>query len=433
MIRLKNNNKGFALLTIIILSGILFTAALSYFEVVSQEKRMINLSQNSIKAEAIAEAGMEEAFWEYNYGGEDFTGGGWDTGNPRTKTATFTDTSGNTIGTYTISISNFGNTASPYPVITSTGTLTGSSGNASSMQAVLKAEVRIRPLFTAAVQANDSIDFRKATTVDSYNSTVGAYGGANILYNGDVVTNSSDTPAIDFTAGSSISGDVGTGAGGTVDNPEVITNGGSIYDNVDLTMPDTDTKYATQIANCEALPTLGNITADATISLAGYYHYSSLALGIGTTLTVNPGSGEVYMLFDSTQAINMRDSSMVRVQSGKLILLVDGDVDIAKDAVMSSTANSTNSSLTQGLNTSSLTLVGTSQCTSIDADKNFLFVGSIIAPSATFQAVDKDLNMYGAVIANNFDAKKEASIHYDESLATNGPTDGYEMYWFRRI
>ena len=421
------DEKGFALVTVLTLSFLLFGLAMSYMDILLSERRLVQASFNSLSTQGLAEAGIEQAMWEYNYDSALFTG--WSTsGTTKSKVVTgFANTGGTTLGNYTVSVNTSTKT------ISSTSTYTNAYGTG--LSATLKATVASNPMFSGAILSNGTIALKKAATVDSYNSSTGQYGGANIASNGDVVTNSADTTAaVTFTTPSTINGDVATGTGGVVVGSSMVT--GTVSSGVTKTLPNNDTIYASQIAACQATTALGS-RGSGTIAASGYYNYTDINLGSSSTLTVNPGSGTVYLYLSNTStsstAINMAKTSSIRVSSGSLVMLVAGQVDIDKDCTISYTTNSiTHTSTPQGLNTSNITIAGLSTCTSVSVDKNFLLCGTLSIPSAPFSSEDKDLTIYGALIASSVDIKKECTIHYDDNLV-NGPSDGYKLQWYRRV
>src|SRR3989338_7830244 len=136
------NEKGIALITVIILSALLFALVQSYIFMFVHDKRLIKSSESSLMARSIAEAGLEEVLWEYNYNSVPFSSG-WVIGaNTYTKTsAAFTDASGTNIGSYTVQV-DF--TSVTNPLVTATGDLTGTGTGTSS---VILARLEPRPVF----------------------------------------------------------------------------------------------------------------------------------------------------------------------------------------------------------------------------------------------------------------------------------------------
>ncbi|MBI4353272.1 MAG: hypothetical protein HY593_05025, partial [Candidatus Omnitrophica bacterium] len=159
------NDKGFAFIAVITLSWLLIALSLSYFDVTISEMRFSRSSENSLKAEAVAEAGVEETLWEYNYGGGDFLSSeGWSGSGTKTKTVDpYTDASGNTVGSYTISVANW-NTSSP--LVTVTGGLAGGTVGTGT-QAVVKTMLKPRPVFSSAVKTKSEIEFSGNAYTDS--------------------------------------------------------------------------------------------------------------------------------------------------------------------------------------------------------------------------------------------------------------------------
>ena len=61
---MKLKNKGFALITAMVMSWSLFAITASYITLTIQEKRLVLASQNILRAEALAEAALDEVMWE---------------------------------------------------------------------------------------------------------------------------------------------------------------------------------------------------------------------------------------------------------------------------------------------------------------------------------------------------------------------------------
>ena len=87
------NQKGFVLITVVLLSSVLFAGALTYMDLVIVEHRTLRASQNMLMAQAVSEAGVEDVAWEYNYNAGTFSSAnGWATnGTTRTKNGTVTN------------------------------------------------------------------------------------------------------------------------------------------------------------------------------------------------------------------------------------------------------------------------------------------------------------------------------------------------------
>lgn len=207
-----SSQSGFALITAVTLSWMLFAATTAYYLLILSEVRQIQSSRNGLRAAALAEAGLESALWAYNYGGGV---NGWAGTTTKSQTQnSIDDADGVSIGGYSVQISNWNSTT---PLVASTGTLDSGTTNT---QAIVRAQLRSRPLFSGGITANGQVGFIGNASTDSYNSSLGAYnanlgGGVyNVGQNGDVTTNSTSAGAISLGSNTHLYGDANTGQGG---------------------------------------------------------------------------------------------------------------------------------------------------------------------------------------------------------------------------
>jgi len=405
------NEKGFAFITVVIFSVGLFVMALSYFDLLISETKLIRSTQNHAGALALAEAGVEEVMWEYNYSSGDFQGGeGWSGASTKTKTVSaFTDTTGSNIGSYVLSVANWNTTS---PLITVTATV---AGGGTGTQVTLKAKMKPRPLINSAVKAKNTIYFTGYDYTDSYNSTNGAYGRGNIFRNGDVVTNSSAVPAITLNLNAAIKGDANTGAGGTVSNPSKVT--GSVSSTADENISAVIVPPA-----LVALPSLGKMATTTTLN-AGSYKYTDISLGSNQYLIVN-GNVTIYLTGINSLTISNPNAYVGINPGASLTVYAEGNISIGGSAFFSSGG---------GTQTSVVTINGTSTCTGVSfiSAAGSLF-GLINAPSALVN-MTSDGPFYGAIITNEFQASGSGGIHYDENLANKGPSNGLKLSWIRQV
>jgi hypothetical protein len=62
---------------------------------------------------------------------------------------------------------------------------------------------------------------------------------------------------------------------------------------------------------------------------------------------------------------------------------------------------------------------------------NTNIAGTVSAPDADFN-LDSNVDIYGAVIGDQFDVDSNAHVHYDENLANSGSGTGTRLQWMRR-
>lgn len=403
------NEKGFAMISVALLSSILYGYSLAYFTTLVGETATIRAAENSLRAEAIAEAAAEEIMWEYNYGGADFSNAdGWTTsGTTKTKTVgSFTDNGGTSIGTYSSTITGFG-TASAEATVNSTF---GTSGSART--ATMKLATSSTSTFTRAITAKNLITINGSNSIDSYNSTVGAYGGANILANGDVATNSTASPAVIVNGANLVMGDIAAGAGATMtkNGPNSVT--GTFTTGFSTNLPDN-----TVPSSISSLATTTAPTTTTTIN-AGSYKYSSWTLNGSKTITIN-GDVKIYVTgnFLTNGTIN------ITVNTGSsLTLYAGGNVTFNGNP---------NLKMTNNVQTADkINIIGLPGCTNVSLNGSGVFVGAINAPNATY-TYNGTNGHWGSVIASSATLNGTGDIHYDEALGS-AAGGGYKLGWARR-
>lgn len=415
---LMKNEKGFALLSIVILTWLLFTMVTTYTAILVQEKLSIHSSENSLKVESIAEAALEEILWEYNYGGADFTTNGWlAAGATTSKTEnSFTNSSGTAIGSYTATVSNY-LTTSPEVTITATYTAQGHGTTAT-----LHAKLQPRPLFDSAMLSKDVITLTGNAFTDSYNSSLGAYnadlgGGVyNIGSDADVRTNLTNTAnAINLNAANgnpAIKGDAGTGSGSTVSHSSKVS--GAVTSTVDETISDNSVPAA-----MTGLASGGTLSSTVIPMGPGDYKYDAISIAGNNEVEVS-GAGTTRIWV--TGNVSTAGSSTLELQSGgTLIMYVGGTVSAGGTGI---------SNLNGTQYPGRMQIYGLSTCASVSISGSANFVGLISTPSANV-TLSGSSGYYGALVGNQLTATGGGGVHYDAQAIT-ASTSGYEIEWVRR-
>lgn len=150
--------------------------------------RSYNLSTRLLhedKARQLAQVGLEEALWALNQSNWAAAGPASSTawtisGASRTVSLTYNSLGQGATGTLALTVLNYANVGPvTWPTITSSATITLDSGQI--VNKTLQATTKASPLFANAVAAaTGSVSFAAGGTADSYDSSIGAYGGANI-------------------------------------------------------------------------------------------------------------------------------------------------------------------------------------------------------------------------------------------------------------
>ncbi len=413
-IRPQKNRRGFALITMVVMTWSLFSISASYLTLSVQERQDMLASENALKAQALAEAGLEDAMWQYRHNNGAFSAAqGWGvSGSDATKVASsFTDNSGNVIGSYSVTVTNYSGNA----LVTSTGT---ASAAGTGTQARVKARVPGQPIFGNGLLADGQIFMKNDAYTDSYDSSLGAYNaplGAsnNVFQNGSVVTNSTSSEAVLMENDVMINGDATTGPGGVVTEPTQVT--GTISHTANQTLdPVTVPGSLSDLSSGGALIVQNN---DIVNLYAGSYKYSSMDIKNDSTLNIN-GAVNIYV---TGEVMTQNDAQLVLLSGGSLNLYVDGKINVKNDGFANQTLEPT-----------AFQIFGTPTCTEVMFENDAQVHGVINAPSAVLK-VKNDAQLFGAAIASSMIFENDGAIHFDEELQDSGPMDNdHKMKWWRR-
>lgn len=269
------------------------------------------------------------------------------------------------------------------------------------------------PVFQFALAATGNIMFGGGV-VDSFDSSVGAY---DVLTNRNVramvVTDSTKTNAV-YVGAARVYGPVITGPGGAV----IVTTGAVGDTNWNATMTGIEAGWTNNDMNIvfatnspppgpfltPTVTTTGG--SNVTYLSTGAYQNSSFTTSSSSRPLIVTGNAIFYVSGNFT----ISGSGYVQIMPGaSLTLYVGGTATFAGGGIVNSTGLAANFSYF-GLNSNtSLTYAGSST-----------LIGSINAPQANFTQSGSG-GMYGAAIANTINISG-GGMHFDESLAANGPT-----------
>jgi len=241
--------------------------------------------------------------------------------------------------------------------------------------------------FAQAVFAVDGMDISGNAIVDSYNSDNGAYGGSNVLANGDVITNGTDAAELALSGNAIVSGDALSGANSNAN--QVITT----TDNAVL----TGTKSA-QSKNLAVETPTTELTSSGTLKITGNSNY---ALPAGT------------YRFDS---ISISGNGRI-TPTGAVIIYVDGELSISGNGYIATASSKPANALIYATGTSTISVAG----------NGYLYAG-IYAPNSTVE-IEGNGTLYGGVVSDTFNLEGNGIVHYDEALKeiSAGESTGYEV------
>ena len=393
----KKHEQGFVLVIAVILMGFLLLLALPFMSQLSAENRLTDKSFKSCAALSLAEAGVERAVWELNFG--DITT--WD-GDAALRTMTITSfqtPSGNVVGDIEIKVHN---PETKTPLIEATGILSYSdSALMAKATRVELEEVKYDP-WNFAVFGDEDVDFSSAAEVDSYDSTDGPYGGTNVGAEGDVGTNSTFLGCIDLCPNAKIYGDAVSGPGS---DPEsvIITQGNSYIDGEKKAL--VEEKEMPSVTPPEGLAFMGGYSLGVgdvgTINASG--EYTSFILGSNSTLTIT-SDVTLYITGDFTMSSN----SQLDIADGVSVTIYLG-------GTFSQNSNSQINNLSE--DPTKLLILGTDSFNgTMTWNSNTDFYGAVYVPRAHVD-FRSNIDFYGSIIANTFEFSSNARFHYDRALA----------------
>ena len=351
--------------------------------------------------------------------------------------------------------------------ITSVGNITGARGAAT--QVIETVQRSGTPTFTYGLYATSnacpkSIDFSGSAQSDSFNSALGAYGGANVGSQGNMGTPGS----VGMSGSAEIHGTLATnnpgngscpdglnssssGPGGSNTPPSPGVSGGFVplhaptYGPPAFPSPFTPGPTSgTAVQYNSGTTTLtqgtyGNIQSQATLNFtgggnfaignlqgnngtitmaAGNYTINDISLS-GTTLILNTG---VYNI----DSLSMSGSASVQINSGPVVVNINPSTTTTpvnmsgSSAINNTTGVSSNFEITYG-GSLTMQLSGSSTCMAV-----------VYAPSAPIQ-MSGSSGWYGAIIGSTFQDSGSASMHYDTALQnsflTNATTSVTGFTW----
>jgi Tfp pilus assembly protein PilX len=415
----KNTQTGSALVLVIILTAVLFSVVSAYQNIILSEKRQILSTQNNLKAMSIAEAGLEDAFWQFLHNDAKFTGNGWEIpegSSDANKSGSFTDHAGNDIGYYVVDVKDVN---SDHPIITSLGYATGA-GTSNSV--TIKAGVKQTQAFNYALLAEGTITANAGCGFNSYNSQKNP---ADRDINGHIKANSSSSQAVVLGGPCQMNGDISTGPGGTATltqftgvehHPER-----SVYDgdqgSIETILPITVPHELTSITNPDDL-TVEEM--DSYELNSGNYHYKSITVKDQGTLMIK---GDVNIYADKD--VELENSGKIELDDDSILkLYVKGDFSMMGSGSLENLTNDASKFMILGAPGGDLD------------DKRIIIKsgqGAVVVVNAPLHTVELwSTIITGAVICRHAEIYT-GGVLYDEDLQNLEGLGGYEMTWWRRM
>lgn len=414
--KIINSNKGSILVAALVVAATLVLVIGAYSARLIADYRMTDKAYHMSAAMNLAEAGLQHAVSELNYGDGSFTG--WTASNSgatqEITDASFTSQDGSVCGGYNVIIT--GANADDVTVVTIG--YSPSIADFRSKKSIKAGLIRVeKSVFNMAVFGKESVYLKSYAQIDSYNSSYGPYGGTNIAQSGNIGTNSTSSVsphAITLASNAQIDGSVLVGPGGdtatAIDDSSNVTITGSKGD-----LPEP--KTFPEVYGPTGLPNMGSLTVGsggATISSSG--QYSSLSLSPGATLMI---TGDVQLYITGTLAL--RSNTSIEVAAGSsLEIYIDNKLDMHSNSSINNLTN----------DPTKCAVYGTSNYTgALSFSSNTDFYGALYAPEASV-TLNSNADTYGCIIGKEVTIDSNGAVHYDEALGAGGygPATGDYIY-----
>lgn len=414
----RKRERGSALLVVLLVTTILVILNAGFLAAIFTEKLNTAKASHSSLAMQVAEAGIEFTIWELNYGGADFLAqDGWSGTTDKSKSGTLTTEDGEALGEYDVTVYD---PTSATPEIEATSYVPSEASSHSSRTVRVWLEETSIPLFSMAAFGINGVGLDTGVITDSYNSTVGPYGGANIGNNGDVGTNSIATSpaAISLGGTATIHGDASIGLSG---DPNAAISGGTITGSK---LAASATYNPPSMNAPPGLPNQGSIIlgSHGTAVISGDAQFSTIDIGQHSIITVDADA-----IIHITNTLHFDQNSQLRITNGANVsVYVDGSMTFDQG---SSINNVSQDPLKFGL-------IGTdSMVNQVQFDQAGAYYGTIYAPNAAVQ-LDRDTIVYGAVLGQSIQLDRNSTIHFDEALLDGGAGGGNDYAvstWLEKI
>ena len=396
MAKKKHEEQGFVLMLSIIVMVFLLLLVTPFLFQLSNDSRLSRKNCKSSVALSLAEAGLERAIWELNYGDVS----GWE-GDSSLRTLTISDfqsSNGNVMGDIEINVID---PEGENPVIESTGSviLSGAQTLEARTTRVVLEEDGHPPLFDYAIFGGEGgVDLGSNAEVDSFDSTLGDYGGPNIGSEGDVGTNASTYGCVFLNSNAKIYGNAVSGFGSDPDT-DIVTQAGATISGEKQSL--SRDKEMSSVLPPENLPFRGDYNNTATISESG--EYTSFNISSNTKVTIT-SDVTLYITGD----FSMRSNTTFEIADGVTAKIYLG-------GSFEQRSNTSINNLSE--DPTKLMVFGTDSFTGeMEWNSNTDFWGAVYVPKADVR-FRSNTDFYGSMIGKSFDLNSNARIHYDEALA----------------
>lgn len=380
---LQSKKPGFVMVLVLLTVVILFVLGLGLLGLGQHCRIFAVQTASELTARCSADAGLTKAVFEMN---EKLKVKPWDDGSTLPSATDETLPNCDAVFSYTVT----GDSSSGYIAES-----TGKSGRA---ERKVNCALRARGPFEAAIFADTSISLKNEAIVDGYN-----YGDGE--ENLQIGTNNTEPGSITLANAAVVNGDVVVGVGG---DPDVVID--SDWSNITGETYALTERYElpsiTVPEELQDLSSQGTISGSTVMTSSGKYDSINLAHTETLTLTID-GSVALYIIGN----IELKNDAQLQVvdantnPDASLTLYVGGNIAVGNACVINN----------ETADPKRLKIYGLDSCENIQFDNASAFCGTIYAPKADVVFCNA-VNIFGAVVADNFKQENAGVFYYDASL-----------------
>ncbi len=409
---IHKHERGAVLIIALLVTLMLLILTMPFLAKLSGAYRLTEKSYRTLSATNLAEAGIERAIWELNFGSI-WT---WD-GESNNRALELVDlqaAGGTEVGDVLVDIRA---PLGQLPFIESKGKVNHIDPTTIDRTIRVLLERKDSPsVFTYGIFGEEGLDIVGAADIDSYDSRKGAYGGDNIGEKGHSGTNATHQGCIGLQNNATIHGSAFVGPGVDPENVIVIEN------NSDITGVQEalhEEKLLPSVPPPEGLPFCGDylLPVNSTDSILSNGEYSSFKLMPNTSVTILTDV-TLYVTGDFTMESN---SELVIIHGASLNLYLGGTFTQRSESAINNLT----------MDPTKLLIYGTDSFNGLmEWRSNASFYGAVYAPRAEIE-YSSNADYYGSLIGKYINIFSNAQFHYDLALGDVDTVGGGKSWTYK--
>ena len=395
--RNKPWEKGIALCVALLAGVVMLGLALPFLCNLTSQFRLTERTYKGLAAMNLAEAGVERAIWEMNFGNIS----SW-SGDSFTRSLTLnsiTTADGQVVGGVQIQIQN---PASDNPFVISKGIVPWVGGVGLEKTIRVKIGNDIKSFFDFGIFGDEGFDLNGNAHTDSFNSDIAPYDPLLPGSNGHVGTNATNEWDVVLLNNTIVNGDCVTGYESDPDLVVKLRNNAEVSGQL-KTLPEEKLLPAYEPPLLTQKGDFHTTIDNPPVLITESGTYSSFTMDSNTKVTI---SGNVTLFVDGD--FTMSSNSILEITPGSNVEIVLGN------GVFTQESNTQVDNLTY--DPRSMAILGTQDFKTMIWQSNTAFWGVMYVPEANVNYCS-NADIYGSIVCNYISMASNAGIHYDESLA----------------